>query len=245
VAAEHTKAGRRFDASRSENGDISNIMAQITGLLDESITGLTVREGGPPAIDLSKINFEALAQRFNNSTHKNTDLEALKAAIRAKLGTLLRLNRTRADYAEQFEALIESSNAGSRSIEQLFDELLRFSNTLDDEQVRHVREQLTEEELVIFDILTRPSPELSTDERAEVKKVARALLSRLKELLVLNWRQKAAARSALRLAIEDTLDSGLPRAYAPEMYRAKCSAVFEHVYESYPERNAGVYGAVA
>ncbi len=168
-------------------------MTQITGLLDDSITGLTVRDAGPPAIDLSKINFEALAQRFKDSTHKNTDLEALKAAIRAKLGTLLRLNRTRADYAEQFEALIESYNAGSRSIEQLFDELLRFSTTLDDEQVRHLREQLSEEELVIFDILTRPSPELSTDERAEVKRVARELLTRLKELLVLNWRHKAAA----------------------------------------------------
>ncbi len=84
-----------------------------------------MRDAGPPAIDLSKINFEALAQRFKDSTVKNTDLEALKAAIRAKLGTLLRLNRTRADYAEQFEALIESYSASSRSIEQLFDELLR------------------------------------------------------------------------------------------------------------------------
>jgi type I restriction enzyme R subunit len=45
----------------------------------------------------------------------------------------------------------------------------------------------------------------------------------------------------LKLAIEDTLDSGLPRAYTPDLYRRKCSAVFEHVYESYPERNAGVY----
>jgi len=41
------------------------------------------------------------------------------------------------------------------------------------------------------------------------------------------------------------LDSGLPRPYAPEMYREKCAAVFEHVYESYPERNAGIYAEVA
>jgi type I restriction enzyme R subunit len=224
--------------------DISTIMGQITGLLDQSITGLKVRDAGPPAIDLSRINFEALAQRFKESKHKNTDLETLKAAIRARLDKLVGLNRTRADFAEKFEALIDSYNAGSRSIEQLFEELLRLSNSLDDEQERHVRENLSEEELVIFDILTRPAPELNTDERAEVRKVARELLKRLKDLLVLNWRQKAAARSTLRLAIEDTLDSGLPRAYAPEMYRQKCSAVFEHVYESYPERNAGVYAGL-
>jgi type I restriction enzyme R subunit len=220
--------------------DIATILQQVGGLLDESITGLTIREGGPPAMDLSKINFEVLAQRFKDSKHKNTDLEALKAAIAAKLARLVRLNRTRADFAEKFEALIESYNNGSRNIEQTFEDLLTLSNSLDDEQERHVREYLTEEELVIFDILTRPAPELSTAEREEVKKVAKALLERLKTLLVLNWRQKSAARSTLKLAIEDTLDS-LPGAYDRPLFAQKCSALFEHVYESYPERNAGVY----
>ncbi len=221
--------------------DLSVILGQITGLLDESIAGLMIREAGPPALDLSKINFEALAQRFNESKHKNTDLEALKSAVRGKLDTLVRLNPTRADFAEKFEALIESYNSGSRNIQQLYEELLKLSHSLDAEEARHVRENLTEEELVLFDILTRPAPELSAAERAEVKKVARDLLSRIKALLVLNWRQKAAARSALRLAIEDTLDVGLPRAYVPEIYRRKCDALFLHVYEKYPERNVGVY----
>ena len=66
--------------------DISQVMSDINTLLDDSITGHEIREGGPPALDLSKINFEALAQRFKQSKHKNTDLEVLKAAIRAKLG---------------------------------------------------------------------------------------------------------------------------------------------------------------
>jgi type I restriction enzyme R subunit len=159
----------------------------------------------------------------------------LKAAIRAQLEKMIRLNRTRADFADKFEALIESYNAGSRSIEELFEELVKLSNSLSEEQERHVRENISEEELVIFDILTRPAPELSADERAEVKKVARDLLARLEGLLVLNWRQKSAARSQLKLTIEDMLDNGLPRAYTPELYHQKCSAVFEHVYESYPQ----------
>jgi len=221
--------------------DISEVMGDINALLDESITGVSIREQGPPALDLSKIDFEALAKRFRESKRKNTDLEVLKAAIRAQLEKLIELNHTRADFAEKFEALIESYNAGSRSIEELFDELVKLSRNLSEEQQRHVRENMTEEQLVIFDILTRPAPELTPEERAEVKKVARELLNRLKQLLVLNWRQKAAARSQLKLAIEDALDSGLPRAYTPDLYRQKCSAVFEHVYESYPERNVSVY----
>jgi type I restriction enzyme R subunit len=108
-----------------------------------------------------------------------------------------------------------------------------LSRNLSEEQQRHVRENMTEEELVVFDILTRPAPELSTEERAEVKKVARLLLQRMKQLLVLDWRQRAASRSQLKLTIEDVLDAGLPRAYDKPLY--------EHIYESYPERSGGAY----
>lgn len=172
-------------------------------------------------------------------------MEILKATIRAQLEKLIRLNKTRADFAETFEELIESYNTDSRNIEELFAELVKLSRNLSDEQQRHVREKMTEEELVIFDILTRPAPDLNADERAEVKKVARDLLNRLKQLLVLNWRQKSTARSQLKLAIEDTLDAGLPRAYDKPLYAQKCSALFERVYENYPERGTGTYAASA
>lgn len=225
--------------------DVSAVMNDINSLLDESITGHEISERGPPPLDLSKINFEALAKRFKQTPHKNTELEALKAAIRAKLEVMIRLNQTRADFALKFEALIESYNAGSRSIEDLFAELVALSQSLSHEEQRHVRENMSEEELVIFDILTRPAPALSAEERTVVKKVARDLLTRLKELLVLNWRQKSTARSQLKLAIEDVLDSGLPRAYTPELYQQKCAAVFEHVYVCYPELERSVYRSAA
>jgi type I restriction enzyme R subunit len=225
--------------------DITAVMGDIATLLDASITGVGMPGKSAPVMDLSRIDFEALRRRFRESKHQNTDLEVLKAAIRAQLEKLIRLNRTRTDFAQRLEELIESYNAGSRNIEALFQELLKLSRELSAEQQRHVRENLTEEELVVFDILTRPAPDLSSEERAEVKKVTRELLGRIKALLVINWRQKASARSQVKLAIEDVLDTGLPRAYPPEVYRDKCGAVFEHFYESYPERDAGVYGAAA
>ena len=224
--------------------DISKIMGGINALLDQSITGVTMRDRGPAPLDLSKINFKALADRFKQSAHKNTDLETLKAAIRAQLEHLMELNPTRADFATKFEELIDSYNNGSRNIQQVFDELLKLSLGLSDEEQRHVRESMSEEELVIFDILTRPAPELSTEERAEVKKIARELLKKMKALLVINWRQKIQARAKLRDAIESELDAGLPRAYTPELFNQKCSAVFEHVYDKYPEPGAGVYSVM-
>ena len=127
-----------------------------------------------------------MGSRFKESKHQSTVLEVLKAAIRAHLEKLIRLNQTRADFAETFEELIESYNTGSRNIEELFEELVKLSRNLNEEQQRHVRENMTEEQLVIFDILTRPAPELSAGERTELKKVARELLGRIRQLLVLS-----------------------------------------------------------
>ena len=53
----------------------------------------------------------------------------------------------------------------------------------------HERKLNYSKELTIFDILTRPAPELTNEESEEVKKVAHQLLSKLQGLLVLGWRQ--------------------------------------------------------
>jgi type I restriction enzyme R subunit len=47
------------------------------------------------------------------------------------------------------------------------------------EEQRAVAERLTEEELALFDILTKPESKLTKAEEAEVKKVCRVLLATL------------------------------------------------------------------
>jgi type I restriction enzyme R subunit len=216
-----------------ETADISDVLRRIGEILDRSITGAATIAEGPPAIDLSRMNFKALSARFKASATKNLDLERLKAAIRAQLDRLIALNETRVDLREKFEALIEAYNLGSSQIEQLFLELLELSSVLTDEEARHVREQLTEEELVVFDLLTRPGPELSPAERDEVKKVARQLLTKLRGILTMDWQKTAQSRARIRDMIEESLDEGLPRAYTPDVFKAKAGVVFQHVYERY------------
>lgn len=225
-----------------ETADISAVMTAINGLLDASIAadGFTIREtretyGSRATIDLSAIDFEALANRFARAQHKNVELEQLRAAVRAQLERLVRVNRTRADYQTKFEELIESYNSGSRNIDDLFKELLALSKALSEEQERHVREHLTEDELTVFDLLTRPGPELTSAERDEVKKVARQLLERVRAALVIDWRERVQARAQVRDAIDSTLDEGLPPAYTPDLYQRKCSVIFEHVFETLPD----------
>jgi len=66
-------------------------------------------------------------------------------------------------------------------------------------------------------------------------------VEKIKQLLVLNWQQKSAARAQLKILIENALDECLPRAYTPELYQQKCEAVFAHVEQAYPERERSVY----
>jgi type I restriction enzyme R subunit len=87
--------------------------------------------------------------------------------------------------------------------------------------------------LVVFDLLTRPGPDLSSAERDEVKKVARQLLARMRAIVTVGWRETVQARARVRSAIEETLDAGLPPPYTPELFKTKAGAVFEHVYQRY------------
>ena len=214
--------------------DISGVMGKINDLLDESIEGVEISGKPLPLLNLSQIDFDLLSKRFKQAKYKNIELEALKASVGAMLDRLIYLNPTRADFRQKFEELIEAYNTGSKSIEQLFHDLVNLTRTLSDEQTRHVRENLAEEELTVFDLLTKPGPELTSEEKEEVKKVAKLLLERLKQLLTLNWRQTTQARARIKDAIESTLDEGLPRTYAPEIYKKKCGVVFEHVFEAFP-----------
>ena len=221
------------ETTTPEKTDLAEVLNKIGQVLDRSIEGANIAKGGPPAIDLSRIDFKALAAKFKDSNTKNLDLERLKAAIRAQLDRLIAANETRVNLREKFEELIEQYNAGSLAIEQLFLELLELSRGLTDEEARHVREQLTEEELVVFDLLTRPGPDLSKDERNEVKKVARQMLAKLRGVFAVDWQKTSQARARVREAIEEALDDGLPRAYTPDVFKAKAGVVFQHVYERY------------
>ncbi len=77
----------------------------------------------------------------------------------------------------------------------------------------------------------------------KVKATAKKLLATLKAgKLVLDWRKRQQARAEVRVTIEKILDEGLPRAYTPEIFELKTTAVFQHVYDSYFGTNLSVYG---
>ncbi|KES25016.1 MULTISPECIES: type I restriction endonuclease subunit R [Pseudomonas] len=227
--------------------DISEVMQQVEDLLDRSIAPVPyiIKEGDDqPLHDLSKIDFEKLKEKFNQG-RKRTEAEKLRALLSMKLETMLTENPTRKDFMEKFQKLIDAYNSGSLNIEVFFKQLLELTADLQIEDQRAIRENLSEEELALFDILTKPVPELAEKERAQVKKVCKELLETLKsEKLVLDWRKKDRARSDVRRTLEIVFDRGLPESYDEGIYNEKCELAFHHIFTSYYGAGESVYSAV-
>ena len=226
--------------------DIDEVVEQVEDLLDGSIAaeGYVIRGEGDHRVDLSKIDFEALKARFAKG-HKHIEAEKLKSEIGRKLRQMVRANRMRMDFLKKFQEMIDEYNAGSCNIEELFKKLTAFAQVLNEEDRRAISEQLTEEELAVFDLLTKPEPTLKKNEELLVKKVARDLLEKLKrEKLVLDWRKRQQSRAAVRTAIEDVLDRLPEQPYPKSVYDMKCDLLYQHFYDSYFGENRSVYAAI-
>ncbi|MCA9643601.1 MAG: type I restriction endonuclease subunit R [Myxococcales bacterium] len=217
--------------------DIGAVMAEVEALLNRSIAadGYVMPAVGDESryIDLTQVDFDALREEFEKG-RKNTEAQKLRLSIQDKLARMVAVNPTRKNLLEEFQRMIDEYNAGSANVEAFFAKLMAFAQRLNEEEKRGIAEQLTEEELAIFDLLTKPDVKLSAKDERQVKTVAKDLLATLKrERLTLDWRKQMSTRASVRHAIETVLDSELPRAYTPEMFGAKCDAVWQHVYEVY------------
>ena len=225
--------------------DIAEVKTTIEEILDKSIgTSNYIIPASNQQIDLSQIDFEALKSQFA-SGYKHTETEKLKGIISSQLTQMLRLNKSRMNYLDKFQQMIDEYNAGSCNVETLFTELVEFAQELNVEDKRAICENLSEEELAIFDLLTKPDISLTEKEKLEVKKVAQELLETLKrEKLVLDWRRRQQTKAAVKVAIEQILDR-LPESYLTEVYQRKCQEIYQHVYESYSEAGRSIYTSAA
>jgi len=227
----------------TDEATIDDVLDQVGELLDESIAtkGYVIHSSETTSlIDLTQIDFEALKAHFE-AGRKRTEAEKFKQAVGNKLQNMVKLNKTRADMLERFKKLIDEYNKGL-DVDGFFAKLTDFVKDLSAEDQRKVAEELTEEELALFDILTRPEVDMTDAETKEVKKVARKLLQTLKEVkLVLDWRKRQRTRADVYTTVKKVLDE-LPRAYTTELYRQKCDTVYQHVYDSYQGEGKSIYG---
>jgi type I restriction enzyme, R subunit len=202
-------------------------------------------------VDLSRLDSSL------RSGHRHIAAEQLRNQILDRIQRMMQVNPSRVTYMEKLQRAIDRYNEGcenqaiypdlvdsTRNIsqhpatildqERLLDEyddaLMEVARDVAEEEQRHTREGLSEQELAIFDILTL-NVSLTGEERARVKQVARDVLAALRPTFdLIDWQKKALTLNRARVTIEDELFK-LSQAYNPETYNQECDALFLHVQQ--------------
>ena len=154
--------------------NLSSVMAEVNRVLDKSIKVkeqyvIKNRGWGSHVLDISKVDFEALKKLFDNS-RKNIEIDKLRGKISAQLQAMLQLNKSRIDFAAN-----ASSNSSPTTTPAARMWILSLWNCFfcpltQRRRTRGVSENLSEEELAIFDLLTRPNIKLNKKEREQVNR---------------------------------------------------------------------------
>jgi type I restriction enzyme, R subunit len=192
-------------------------------------------------LDVSSVTFgimspehplEELQKKFVSGL-KRAAAELLKNNVRNALDLMVRRNPTRVEFLRRLEELSDEYDAGSVTVEWFFNQLVEFGRELQVEAQRAIREKLSEEELAVNDLLTSAVPDLSEENRAGVKKIARTLLETLRrDRLVPGWRKNPQTRAAVRACIDETL-RGLPEGCAREGLPVRAEAIYQYIYDGY------------
>lgn len=229
-----------------EQADIDSVSQRIAELLDESVVvndadAFRQREYQAEyriiqkgrTWDLSKIDFDKLREDFQQAHYKNIEIASLRAFLEDKLQKMLEKNVTRVDFAKRLQDIIDRYNSGSSSNDNYFEDLMRFTKAMREEDERHVREGLSEDELELYDLLKKDS--LSKAEEQKVKLAAKDLLIRLLQehpkVLVQDWWKDSQTQLMVKNAIEEVLDRDLPDSYDRVTFKTKCDNVFELVMD--------------
>jgi type I restriction enzyme R subunit len=225
----------------NEGVDVSHVKKDLEELLDDSIRAgkYTIKEY-PKIRDLSDIDFEALKDFFEKEENKNITAEQLANDLEEQTKEMVKKNKARQKFLERLNALLNEYNSGSKEIDEFFDQLLQFAQDLNEEDKRAVKENLSEEELAVFDILYKN--DLNPDDEKKVKKVAQELLEKLKEeKLVLDWRKREQTRADVKITIGDILYEELPENYDQKEISKIWNEVYKHVFDSYVDSKESVY----
>lgn len=212
--------------------------AKINELLDQSVVTsedarrYTINESGQE-LDLSKIDLDELRANFKKLKNKNLEILNLRKLIEDKLKIMLKRNVTRTRFAERFGKIIDEYNAGGSQNDDFYEKLLRLMEELHEEEERHIKEELSEIELELYDLLRKEK--LTAEEEKRVKLAAKELYKTLnekrRELFIVGWQNDPQPKERIKGEIVSVLNSYLPESYDREIFRKKTTLIFEHIVD--------------
>ena len=207
-------------------------MAEETAPYDATAgTDLVMATTAP--VDLSKLDIDELREHFKKVKYKNLEIANLREHIEKKLAQMMRKNVTRDKFSERFRNIIAEYNAGGAQNDQFYLKLLKYMEELKEEEERHIKEELSETELEIYDLLQKDK--LTSEELKKVKLAARELYQTLvekkKELFVVGWERDDQPKEKVRDEIMKVLNNYLPESYDREVFSNKINVVFTHIVD--------------
>jgi type I restriction enzyme R subunit len=211
---------------------------RINELLDQSVmvtegTQAYIINNTGKEIDISKMDVDELREMFKRIKNRNLEIVNLREHIEKKIAQMLKKNITRSDFAERFRNIIDAYNAGGSQNDDFYEKILKFMEELRAEEERHIREELSEYELEIFDLLRKDK--LTKEEEKRVKLAAKELYSSLiakkSELFVVGWHNDPQPKERVRSAIVECLNTALPDCYDRDVFAAKSNMIFEHIVD--------------
>ena len=186
--------------------------------------------------DISGINFELLRREFARSREKNLIMKDLQDVLQDRLAQMMAANPSRINFYEKYQQIIHDYNIEQdrASIEKTFEELMKLSNQLSEEERRYVREGFeNDEQLSMFDVLMKDN--LTKEDIKKLKKVAVALLEKIKQQLETMDHpfDKQETKASLIITIRDLLWAELPQSYSDESINYYRDKVYKYVSNRY------------
>jgi type I restriction enzyme R subunit len=180
--------------------------------------------------DLSKIDYAKLRQEFEQK-QKRSIIQQLAKAMKETTEQMIGINPKRKGLMEKLEKIMESYNKGSKEIEQIFEELVKLSQEINEEEQRAVKQEMTEEQLAVFDLLYKE--ELSEDDKKAIKTIAKELLDIVKSIITssVKRREKEQTQAELKVTITNYLYDHLPITYDEQLLEHKTQELYLYLYE--------------
>ncbi len=162
------------------------------------------------------------------------EIAKMRVFIEDKLRQMLEQNHTRVDFAQKLQEIVDQYNAGGSSTENYAEDLVKFTESMKDEDDRHIREGLTEDELELYDMLRKDK--LTKSDQQKIKLAAKHLITRLLDehpkVLVQGWWKDGQTQRIVKSAIEEVLNDDLPeKSYDRLLFKEKCDNVFDLIVD--------------
>ncbi len=222
---------------RRDTADVTELLKELHRIVNEAIRAAAPGDDQKESkfFDLSQIDLVKLRDEFaKKCKRKATTLQDVRQIVEDKLAQMLAHNPQRMDFYKKYSDIIADYNREKDrvTIEETFSKLLDLVNSLDVEQRRAAEEGLSEDELALFDLLTRET--LSKVDRERVKQASRSLLASVQELIapLERWTEKEQTQAEVQVLILDQIFGSLPSPpFTDDEKYEVAKRIYEHIFK--------------